>query len=113
MQALAVTRDGQQLATGSPEGPVRVWDIASHRLLASSPWKVRFVNDLAFSPDGKLLAVVELPGAIILWAGLPMALAQFAGSRLGVSGACGGSAGVRGRSLLRVESGGWSGASNG
>jgi WD40 repeat protein/predicted Ser/Thr protein kinase len=67
MQPLAVTRDGRRLATGSPEGRLRVWDIASHQLVASSPWKVRFVTDLAFSPDGKLLAIAEQPASIVLW----------------------------------------------
>jgi eukaryotic-like serine/threonine-protein kinase len=67
IQPVAVSRDGRQLATGSPERRVCVWDIASRQLIASSPQKLGFFLDLAFSPDGKLLAIAGLRGSVFLW----------------------------------------------
>ena len=72
-QPIAVSPDGKLLAAGSPEQLVRVWDIASGRLVTSSPQKVRFLHALAFSPDGRLLAYADELGAIFLW--------DFAGQR--------------------------------
>jgi WD40 repeat protein/predicted Ser/Thr protein kinase len=66
-QPIAVSPDRALLATGSPEHLVRVWDIASGRLVTSSPEKVRFLHALAFSPDGRLLAYADELGAIFLW----------------------------------------------
>jgi eukaryotic-like serine/threonine-protein kinase len=57
LQPLAVSQDGKYLATGSPEGGVEVRDIVSLRVVASSPVKVSPVVYLAFSPDGKRLAI--------------------------------------------------------
>jgi WD40 repeat protein len=67
LQPLAVSSDGQRLATGSPEGPVRVWDIAVRRLVASSQQKVKFLHAVAFAPNGRLLAFADERGAIFLW----------------------------------------------
>ncbi len=66
-QPIAVSPDRTLLATGSPERLVRVWDIASGRLVLSSPQKVRFLHALAFSPDGRLLAYTDESGSIFLW----------------------------------------------
>ena len=66
-QPMAVSPDRKLLATGSPEQLVRVWDIASGRLTASSPRRVRFLHALAFSPDGRLLAYSDELGTIFTW----------------------------------------------
>ena len=66
-QPMAVSHDGRHLATGSPEQLVRVWDIASGRLVASSPERVRFLHALAFSPDGGLVAYSDERGSVFLW----------------------------------------------
>jgi len=67
VQPLEVSCDGKRLATGSPEGEVRVWDIASRRVVASSPQKARFLHAVTFSPDGKLVAFADEQPAIFLW----------------------------------------------
>jgi len=67
VQPLAVSADGKLLATASPEQRVRVWDLASRRVIASSPLKVRVLNSLAFSPDGQWLAIGDELGTIFLW----------------------------------------------
>jgi WD40 repeat protein/tRNA A-37 threonylcarbamoyl transferase component Bud32 len=66
-QPMAVSPDGRRLATGSPEQLVRVWEISSGRLVASSPERVRFPHALAFSPDGDLVAYSDERGSVFLW----------------------------------------------
>ncbi len=61
VNALAFSRDGKQLATGSGEpsrgGEIKLWDVANGQLVRDIP-KVHSdaVFSLEFSPDGKLLA---------------------------------------------------------
>ena len=66
-QPLAVSADGNLLATGSPEQDVCVWELATGQFMARSLRKVRFLHALAFSPDGQLLACADELGAIFLW----------------------------------------------
>jgi WD40 repeat protein len=67
IQAIAVSPDGKLLAMGSPEQVVYVRDIATGRILATSPQKVRLLHHVVFSPDGRLLAFSDEFGVIFLW----------------------------------------------
>jgi WD40 repeat protein len=67
MQPLAVSPDGKRLAMGSPEQSIRLWDIASRRLLATCPKKVRFPFCMRFTPDGRRLAFSDTLGFLYLW----------------------------------------------
>jgi WD40 repeat protein len=60
MQAAAYSASGTELAVGADSGKVYVWDVPRHALLATLPLRGRpSVQSLAFSPDGKRLAVIE------------------------------------------------------
>jgi hypothetical protein len=60
--------DGKTLASGSGDGSVRLWDVATQRL-AGSPLTGRTdgVNSVAFSPDGKTLASGSGDDSVRLW----------------------------------------------
>jgi eukaryotic-like serine/threonine-protein kinase len=66
-EPLAVSHDGKRLASGSPDGRVLIREVASRRIVASSPMSVGLASDLAFSPDGNWLAIAETRGSILLW----------------------------------------------
>jgi WD40 repeat protein/serine/threonine protein kinase len=56
-QALAFSPDGKRIASGSPEpGTVGVWDTATGREAGVLPGQGSNLQDLAFGPDGRLLA---------------------------------------------------------
>lgn len=67
IQPIAVSADGKLLALCGPERRVQVWDLASCRMMASSPFKIRLATALAFSPDGHWLAIPDEAGTIFLW----------------------------------------------
>ncbi len=53
--ALAWSPDGQQIATGSHDTTVRVWDVATGRTTVTCLGHTAAVRSVAWSPDGKLL----------------------------------------------------------
>lgn len=67
--ALAVTRDGKFLATGSSDKTIRLWDLtgAAPRLARMYQGHSEEVSSLAFSPDGQTLASGSNDQSVRLW----------------------------------------------
>ena len=67
--AIALTPDGRRLATGGelPESAVKLWDPIAGREVLSLPGRGEFFGQVAFSPDGSLLAAISLSGIANLW----------------------------------------------
>ena len=63
--AVAYSPDGKTLAAAYLDGTIRLWDIASHRLISTATWSGA-VLALAFTDDGKAL-VVAGPAAFGMW----------------------------------------------
>lgn len=56
VQGVAFSPDGDTLATASFDHSVKLWDVRTHRLLATLTGHTDAVNGVAFSPDGDTLA---------------------------------------------------------
>src|SRR5262249_52563457 len=73
VSSLTFSRDGRPLGWGSYDGPVRLWEQASGKETGRLPTRHgTVVFSVAFSPDGKLLAVgcdnlTGRPDTICLW----------------------------------------------
>lgn len=67
--ALAVTRDGKFLATGSSDKTIRLWDVSTGtaRLARVYQGHSEEVSSLAFSPDGRTLASGSSDQSVRLW----------------------------------------------
>jgi WD40 repeat protein len=63
---LAFSPDGQQIASGSDDGTVDVWDVRTSRLLRSFKASSRIFT-IAFSPDGQKLATSSADRKINVW----------------------------------------------
>ncbi len=67
VNALAFSRDGRRLVTGSLEGDVDVWEARTGRQRDSLSGNLGQVLDLAFSPDGARPVASSSEGTLRLW----------------------------------------------
>ena len=68
VDSVAFSPDGKTLATGSADGTVRLWDVATHRPdRRALTGHTGPVTSVAFSPDGKTLASGSADGTVRLW----------------------------------------------
>ena len=65
VRSIAFSPDGRTLASGSEDGTIKMWDVATGTLLRTIGWHQGTVHSLAFSPDGKILASGS--DAVRLW----------------------------------------------
>ncbi|MDH4454970.1 MAG: hypothetical protein QE570_17495 [Verrucomicrobiota bacterium] len=65
--ALAVSPDGQWIATGAYDQKIRLWDAATGKEIALLKGHNGAVNGLSFRPDGKVLASASADRTVKLW----------------------------------------------
>lgn len=59
--------DGRALATASPDGLMRVWDIEAGRQRAQLKGQAKPLHGIAWSPEGRTLAAACGQGTVTLW----------------------------------------------
>ncbi|MBS1544975.1 MAG: caspase family protein, partial [Bacteroidetes bacterium] len=63
----AYNPSGRTLATGSEDGRINIWDVATREKITHFQGRKEKVLSLAFAPDGKLLASGSADNTVFLW----------------------------------------------
>jgi WD40 repeat protein len=67
VNTLAISPDGNILASGNDDKNIRLWDLNSKKILATLSGHSQAVKSVNFSPDGKTLATASDDKTIKLW----------------------------------------------
>ncbi|MGA1283968.1 MAG: P-loop NTPase fold protein, partial [Prochlorothrix sp.] len=67
IHAVAVSADGQTIATGSNDGTIQLWTVQGERLGEPLQSQTASVEALVFSPDGQQFVSGSADGAVRLW----------------------------------------------
>jgi WD40 repeat protein len=67
VKCLAISPDGSLLVSGSDDQTIKVWDIATGRLLRTLTGHTSSINALVISPDGKTLVSAGADRTIKIW----------------------------------------------
>jgi Caspase domain/WD domain, G-beta repeat len=66
VDTVAISPDGKEIAAASP-GAIRLWNVASGRLIKTFKGNGWLIDSLAFSPDGQRIASTAGDGALKIW----------------------------------------------
>jgi WD40 repeat protein len=67
INTLAISPDGQILASGDDDKTIKFWDLKTQELLAENLEHIQPVTSVVFSPDGQILASASDDKTIKLW----------------------------------------------
>ena len=67
VSSVSFSPDGKTLASGSADGTIKLWDIATGKEVQTLFGHQHIVSSVSFSPDGKTLASGSEDQTIKLW----------------------------------------------
>jgi WD40 repeat protein len=64
---MAFTPDSRYILAGTDDGLLRIWDVATWRILDTIKAHDGSIRAIAFSPDGKLMATASHDWSVKIW----------------------------------------------